>query len=69
MRAAGEFIAALTIFAARVQRGEHHFHARNFINRVNVHWNAAPVVANADRAIDVDINFDARAKSCEMFVD
>ena len=36
---------------------------------MDVHRNAAAVVANGDRAIDVDGDFDFRAMAGEMFVD
>ena len=67
--APGKFIATLTIFPAGVQGGEHHFNARNFILRMNINWNAATIVADADGAIYVNGDFDSRAKIGEMFVD
>jgi hypothetical protein len=46
VRAAGEFVAALAVFAAGVQRGEHELDARQAGILVDVHRDAAAVVAD-----------------------
>ena len=66
--AAGKLVAALTILAARVQRRQHHLHAGNLVLRMNVHRNAAPVVADRDRAIHMNRHLDLVAMPGEMFV-
>jgi len=69
-RAAGEFVAALAIFAAGVQRGEHQLDAGHAVLRVDVDGDAAAVVADGDGAVDVDGDLDACEQIAgEMFVD
>ncbi len=68
MRAAGKFIAALAVFAAGMQRGQNQFHAGQAGILVDVHRNAAPVVADGDRAIHMDRHLDVVAVPREMFV-
>ena len=67
--AAGEFIAALAVFAAGVEGGEDHLDAGDFVGGVDVDRDAAAVVADADGAVDVDVDLDAGAEVGEMFVD
>ena len=67
--AAGELVTALAVLAAGVQRGEHHLNAGNFVLRVDVDRDASAVVADADRAVDVDGDLDFCAMAREMFVD
>ncbi len=66
--AAGEFVAALPVFAAGVERGEHEFDAGQAAVLVDVHRNAAAVVADTDGAVHVDGDIDARAVAGEVFV-
>ena len=68
MRAAGKFISALTVFSAGVQSRQNHFDAGNFILRMDVHRNPAPVVADGKRTVHVDIDFDLVAMTGQMFV-
>jgi hypothetical protein len=67
--ATGELVAALAVFAAGVERGEHELDARQAGILVDVDRDAAAVVADADRAVDVDGDLDLGAVAREMFVD
>ena len=69
VHAAGILVSALAEFAARVQLREHQLHRGNLELRMDVHRDAAAVVADRTRAIDVDGHIDARAMAREMFVD
>ena len=66
--AAGELVAALTVFAAGVEGGEHHLDAGNAVNRVDVHRDATAVVSDGDGAINVDGDVDLFAMAGEMLV-
>ena len=68
VRAAGKFVAALAIFAAGMQRRQHQFHAGQTGILVDVHRNAAPVVADGNRAVHMDRHLDVVAMPGEMFV-
>ena len=68
VRAAGKFVAALTIFAAGVQRRQHEFHAGQTGILVDVHRNAATVVADGNRTIHMNRHLDAMAMPREMLV-
>ncbi len=68
VRAAGKFVAALAVFAAGMQRRQHQFDAGNLVLRMDVHRNAAAVVADGNRAVHVDRHFDLVAMAGEMFV-
>ena len=68
VRAAGKFVAALAVFAAGVQRRQNQLDAGNFVLRMNVHRNAAAVVADGNRAVHVDRHLDLVAVAGEMFV-
>jgi hypothetical protein len=59
----------LAVFAAGVEGGEDHLDAGNLVSGVNIDRDAAAVVTDADRAVDVDVDLDARAEVGEMFVD
>src|SRR5690606_11479121 len=66
--AAGEFVSTLSILAAGVQGGEHHLDARDAVLGVDVHGDAATVVADGDGAVHVDGDVDAFAVAGEVFV-
>ena len=66
--AAGIGITALAIFAAGMQSRQHQFDAGNFILGMNVHRNAAAIVADGNRAINMDRDIDAIAVLGEIFI-
>ena len=67
--AAGEFVAALAVFAAGVKGGEHHLDAGDAVLRMDIDGDAAAVVADADGAVDMDVDQNLGAEVGEMFVD
>ena len=67
-KAAGVFVGALPELAARVQVGQHQLHRRHLPLRMHVHRDAAPVVADGDRAIHVDRDFDLVAIAGQVLV-
>ena len=67
--ATGELVAALAVFAAGVEGGEHHLDAGNAVLRVDIDGDAAAVVADGNGTVDVDVDLDAGAEIGEMFVD
>ena len=69
VEAAGVFVGALAELAAGVEVGEHELDGGDAELRVRVDRNAAAVVGDRDRAIDMDGNLDARAITGEVFVD
>ena len=69
VKAAGVFVGALAELAAGVEVGEHEFDGGHAELRVHVHRDAAAVVGDGNRAIDVDGDLDARAVAGEMLVD
>ena len=69
VQAAGIFVGALPEFAAGVQIRQHQLDRRHLEFRMHVDRNAAAVVADRNRSIDVDGDFDFCAKAGEMFVD
>ena len=69
MEAAGVFVGALAELAAGVEVGEHEFDGGHAEFRVHVHRDAAAVVGDGDRAIDVDGDLDAVAVAGEVLVD
>ena len=68
-KTAGIFVGALAEFAAGVQIRQDQLDRRHLEFRMHVDRNAAAVVANGNRAIDVDGHFDLGAITGEMFVD
>jgi hypothetical protein len=66
--AAGEFVAALAVFAAGVEGREHHLDARDPVLRVDVDRYAAAVVPDADRPVDMDGDLDAGTVAGEVLV-
>ena len=68
VRAAGIFVISLPVFAARMQLGQHQFHAGYALLLVDVHRDAAPVVADGNRPVAVDGHVDVRAVPGEEFV-
>ena len=69
VEAAGIFVGALAELAAGVEIGEHEFDGGHAEFRVHVHRDAAAVVGDGNRAIDVDGDLDAGAIAGEVFVD
>ena len=69
VQAAGIFVGALAEFAAGVQIRQHELDRRHLEFRMHVDRNAAAVVADGNRAIDVNGDFDLGAIAGEMFVD
>ena len=55
--------------AARVHFGEYYFQRGNSLFRVNIHGDAAPVVAHGAAAVGIDGYFDVRAVSRQRLVD
>ena len=68
VRAAGKFITALAVFAAGMQRRQHHLHAGNTVLRMNIHRDAASVVADGNRAVHMNGHFNLIAMTRQMFV-
>ena len=68
VQAAGVFVGALPEFAARVQVGQHQLDGGHLPFRMHVHRDAAAVVADGDRAIHVDGDFDFVAIAGQMLV-
>ena len=68
VRAAGKFVPALAVFAAGMQRRQHQFHAGQAAVLVDVHWNAAPVVADGDGTVHVNRHLNVVAMPREMFI-
>ncbi len=68
MRAAGKFITALAVFSAGVQRRQNQFHAGDFILRMNVHRDAASVVADRNRTVHVNGHLNFVAVPRQMLV-
>src|SRR4051794_1792964 len=69
MQAAGIFVCALSELPASVQIRKHQLDCRHFPFWMDVDWDSAAVVADRNRSIDVNDNFNFGAKSGEMFVD
>ena len=69
VEAAGIFVGALAELAAGVEVGEHEFDGGHAEFRVHVHRDAAAVVGDGNRAIDVDGDLDAAAIAGEVLVD
>ena len=69
VQAAGIFVGALAEFSARVQIRQHQLDRRHLPFRMNVDRNAAAVIADGNRTIDVNGDFDFVAIAGEMFVD
>src|SRR5208283_2921548 len=63
-----KFVRPLPEFTARMQVGEDELNRRHLKFRMHFDRNSAPIVANGDRAVDMDSYIDARAKPGEMFV-
>ena len=61
-------VAPLAVLAARVQRRQHHLDAGDLVLRVDIHRNAAPVVANGDRTVHVNGHVNTFAMTSQMFV-
>ena len=68
VQAAGIFVSALSKFSAGMQIRQHQLDRWHLPFRMNIDRNAAAIVANGDRSIDMNGHFDLGAKSREMFV-
>ena len=69
VQATGIFICALAEFAAGVEIREDELDGGNLKFRMDVDRDAATVIADRHRAIDVNRHIDTIAKPGEMFVD
>ena len=69
VQAARHLVGALAELAAGVKIGEHEFERRNLVHRVHVDGNAAPVVLDRARAVEVDAHRDVRGKAGQGLVD
>ena len=69
MQTAGNRVGFLVEFAARVENGQHHFDGGLLLRLVHVDGNAAAVVDDGDRVVDVDGDIDVLAETRERFVD
>jgi hypothetical protein len=69
VQAAGDFVAGVAKFAARVQDGHDHFERGFVLLRMNIHRDAAAVVFDGNAAVFVDDNDDAVACAGQGFVD
>ena len=68
MQAAGDLIAVVVELAAGVQHGQDHFR-RRLAAFVVIDRNAAPVVDDRDRTVDVDGDVDLIAETSQRFID
>ena len=69
VQSAGNLVAVVVKFAARVQRGQRHLHGRFVLGGMHVHGDAAPVVGHADRAVRVHADHHMVAIAGERLVD
>ena len=71
MQSAGDFVRRGIELSAGVQFGEHHLRGRNLfaVDVHHVHGNAAAVVDDGDRVIQVNGDFDLVGVTGERFVD
>ena len=69
MQAAGDLIAPAAELAARVQHGEHHFECGLAGLRLDVHGDAATVIADADDVAGLDGELNVAAVASEGLVD
>ncbi len=72
MQAAGDavrrILVGFTKLAAGMQRGEDDLHGRHFFLGMDIHRNAASIVADFRRAVLVEHHFDRLGKSRQAFV-
>ena len=64
-----DLIGFVVEFAARVQRGHHHFQRRLFLFLVKIHRNASAVIGHGNAAVRVNNNVDFRCVSGKGLVD
>ena len=69
VQAAGHLVRRVVELAARVELGHDDLYGRDLFLRVDVHGDAAPVVAHGDAVVHVKHDFDARAVPRHGFVD
>ena len=63
VQAAGDLVGPLAELAARVEVGEHELEGRYLVDGVGVHRDAAAVVLDRARAVEVDRDLDRRWRS------
>src|SRR5262249_11988129 len=70
MQTAGDFVAGGIELSASVEFGEHHLGRRKFLTIDNhvIDRNAAAIVHNSDRVINVNGYINVSGKACERFV-
>jgi hypothetical protein len=69
MKPAGIFVDPLTKLASRMKIGQNQLDCGNLELGMEIDRNAAPVVANGERAIAMDRHVDLGAMACKMLVD
>ena len=69
MQAARHLVGGVVELAARVELGHDHLNGGDLFLGVDVHGDAAPVVADRDAVVHVEHDFDARAVARHRFVD
>ena len=67
-KSVGGIFVGFVELAAGVKPGEHHFNGRHAFNRVDFHRDAAAVVGDADRAVEVQGDADLLAEAGHRFV-
>lgn len=68
-QAARHLVGGVVELAARVELGHDHLNGGDLFLGVDVHGDAAPVVADRDAVVHVEHDFDARAVARHRFVD
>ena len=68
MQATGNFVTVRVKLAARVQLRHHNFSGGNALLGVLINRNAAAIVDDGDRVVEVDRDTDLRAMAREMLV-
>ncbi len=71
VQSAGDFVSRRIKFSTRVQRGHHHLRRGNFlaVNHHVVNRNAASVVNDRDRIVEMDGDFNLGGETSKSFVD
>ena len=69
VQAARHLVGGVVELAARVELGHDHLNGGDLLLGVDVHGDAAPVVADRDAVVHVEHDFDARAVARHRFVD
>ena len=69
VRAARELVSSLPVLAPRMEGGQYHFHTRNLVLGMQVDRNAASVIVNGYRPIDVYGDLNPVTMPGQMFID